>query len=137
METSPDKADTTVERNTNNKLYTDLYTKKTDSHNYLRYDSAGQPHPLWTVPRTKNILYTLYGLCKTLILRGYPEKPLEKKIEKCKTQDLDNLLLKQQTNKDTNEETEPLSGTNLQTMQKQADGHNNEKMGYIRSLERH
>ena len=35
--------DTTVKVDTKNKLYTDLYTKDTDSHNYLRYDSAHPP----------------------------------------------------------------------------------------------
>ena len=36
--------DTRVLRGENNKLYTDLYRKKTDTNSYLHYESAHPPH---------------------------------------------------------------------------------------------
>ena len=42
--------DTTVHIDENRKLYTNLYSKPTDSHNYLLYDSAHPQHTKRSLP---------------------------------------------------------------------------------------
>ena len=62
--------DTTVRILPNGKLYTTLYTKPTDTHQYLHYNSA-HPHsftakgpnwPKWPIPKTQAHMHIKSGL---------------------------------------------------------------------------
>ena len=54
--------DTTVKRDSEHKLYTDLYSKPTDSHNYLLYDSAHPSHLKSSLPYSQ--LLRVRRICK-------------------------------------------------------------------------
>ena len=120
MEKSTDEIsflDTLVKRGHNDMLYTDLYTKPTDSHNYLRYDSAHPPHSKKGLPygqflRLKRICTNDKGFEKNaekmkndFIYRGYPKKSLTDSIEKCKELTRENLLAQRPKTKSNNDDT--------------------------------
>ena len=78
--------DTTVKRDRGkNRLYTDLYCKPTDSHNYLRYDSSHPPNTIKSLPYSQLVClkrictrpedYTRHSveLMKHFQSRGYPK----------------------------------------------------------------
>ena len=54
--------DTTVKRDRTNKMYTDLYTKPTDTNSYLRYDSAHPPKCKQSLPYSQFL--RLRRICK-------------------------------------------------------------------------
>ena len=87
--------DTTVKIDSNQNLYTDLYCKPTDSHNYLRYNSAHPPRNISSLPYsqflrlkricTKDEHYKKHSktMKKHFIEKGYPKTILNKAIDKC------------------------------------------------------
>ena len=109
--------DTTVRKDKNNILYTDLYTKPTDSHNYLRYDSAHPPHCKRGLPYGQFL--RLRRMCtqesdfekhatamkQNFIERGYPKKQLNENVKKCtQTNRVDLLEPKKRDIETTNED---------------------------------
>jgi len=102
--TSINFLDTTVKIDTNGKLYTDLYCKPTDSHNYLLFDSAHPQHCKRSLPysqllRVRRICTYIDDFDKnSLILashfkrRGYPNEIIEEALIKARRADR-NLLL--------------------------------------------
>ncbi len=87
MEASEEKInflDTTLHKSEEGVLWTDLYSKPTDSHNYLHYKSAHPSHCKKSLPysqmlRIKRIctkhesyLYHVMVLCCHFLKRGYP-----------------------------------------------------------------
>ena len=116
MEYSKEKVnflDVTVKVETDNKLSTDLYTKQTDSHSYLRYDSAHPPHCKKGLPYSQFL--RIRRICTNekdydkhanemknqFKNRGYPTKTLNTQITKCKNLDRESLL-QPKTHKDQN-----------------------------------
>ena len=97
--------DTTVHKNKHNVLYTDLYCKPADSHNYLRYNSAHPPRTITGLPysqflRTRRICTKkedfethAKSMKKNFIDRGYPPNLLNTAIQKCSKMDTTTLLL--------------------------------------------
>ena len=90
--------DTKVKVGQNNKLYTDLYVKPTDTNSYLKFDSAHPPKCKESLPysqylRIKRICkntndYTKHVKQKEseFLEKGYPKEILEKakdKVDKC------------------------------------------------------
>jgi hypothetical protein len=81
--------DTTVLISSEGKLYTTLYSKPTDSHNYLRFDSAHPKHCKTSLPysqflRLRRICYHISDydknasmLASHFIRRGYPSDLIE------------------------------------------------------------
>ena len=96
--------DTTVKFDENHKLYTDLFCKSTDSHNYLRYDSAhpshcknGLPHSQFM--RVRRICSRLEDydrnaimLGKHFLRRGYPPEKVEQALIANRRTDRQSLL---------------------------------------------
>ena len=96
--------DTTVTLK-NQALNTDLYTKKTDTNNYLRYDSAHHPGCKKSLPysqflRIKRIcqdqerfLIHAEKMAKIFREKGYPEALITEALEKASAKDRNQLLL--------------------------------------------
>ena len=105
--------DTTVLIDDNSKLYTTLYCKPTDSHNYLAYDSAHPMHTKNSLPysqllRVRRICHKLddydsnaVTLGHHFIRRGYPSSQVEDDIIRVRRLDR-NSILQPATNTDTN-----------------------------------
>ena len=97
--------DTRVKVDHTGKLYTDLYSKPTDSHSYLRYDSAHPKMCKESLPYgqflrvrricTKRSDFKKHAseMKKHFLDRGYPEGPLDKNIKTCIQTDRKDLLL--------------------------------------------
>ena len=98
-----------MKKDSNQELYTDLYTKNTDTNNYLRYDSA---HP----PKCKQSLLCsqylrLKRICKNkedyekhklkkrteFLEKGYPKSLLDKTEEKVGERSGSELLTKKES----------------------------------------
>ena len=96
--------DTTVKIDSNGKLYTDLYCKPTDSHNYLLYDSAHPGHLKSSLPysqllRIRRICSKLSDFDRNAIMighhflrRNYPEDLVIEAILKIRRKDRESLL---------------------------------------------
>ena len=94
--------DTKVKVDHTGKLYTDLYSKPTDSHSYLRYDSAHPKMCKESLPygqflRVRRICTQKSDFKKHakemknyFLDRGYPEGPLDKNIKTCMQTDRKN-----------------------------------------------
>ena len=111
--------DTLVKIDNTHNLYTTLYTKPTDSHSYLRYNSAHPPHCKNSLPYSQ--LLRLKRICTKeedlvtharklngdFIKRGYPQKLLQNSMKKCSKITREELLSTyQKTNKNDNNEEE-------------------------------
>ena len=86
-------------------LTTDLYTKPTDSHNYLLYDSSHPLHCKNSMPYSQFL--RIRRICSNLALfdknanllkghflrRGYPEDLIDKAKEKARAQDRQALII--------------------------------------------
>jgi len=96
--------DTTVKLDANNKLYTDLFCKSTDSHNYLRFDSAHPSHCKNSLPhsqfmRVRRICSRLEDydrnaimLGKHFLRRGYPSEKIQEALITNRRADRSKLL---------------------------------------------
>jgi hypothetical protein len=96
----------------NNRLISDLYTKPTDTHSYLRYDSAHHPRCKQGIPygqflRIRRICHNdetydqrAKEMTEHFIKQGYPNKLVTEAKEKAKTKTREELL--NSTKKDTN-----------------------------------
>ena len=85
-------------------LSTSLYTKPTDSHNYLRYDSAHAPHVCESIPYSQFLRihricsdwFDAYNhcieICRYFIHQGYPIKLLLNSLNNALRQDRNSLL---------------------------------------------
>ena len=102
--TSVNFLDTTVHLTHEGSLYTDLYCKPTDAHNYLSYDSAHPDHIKNSLPysqllRVRRICSHLADFDNNAILlaghfhrRGYPDDIIEKAIIDVRRKNRDDLL---------------------------------------------
>jgi hypothetical protein len=100
--------DTTVHMGNDGKLYTDLYCKPTDSHNYLLYDSAHPQHCKDSLPysqllRVRRICSHITDfdknatmMCRHFLRRNYPINIIEEALIKVRRLDRQELL-KQKT----------------------------------------
>ena len=109
--------DTTVAIGPDRKLYTTLYTKPTDSHNYLLYDSAHPIHTKRSLPHSQFL--RLRRICSHLedfdinalmiashfMRRNYPTDLIEDSLIKARRSDR-TLLLHPPTPTDTTQEME-------------------------------
>ena len=89
---------------TGGKLITDLYSKPTDSHNYLLFDSCHPAHTKNSIPysqflrirrictRTEDFLLHCKEIGLHFLRRGYPKKLIFESVEKALRQDRDTLL---------------------------------------------
>jgi hypothetical protein len=106
--------DTRVKRDTtSNELYVDLYTKPTDTHSYLRYDSAHPSHCKDAGPysqflrlrrncsRMDDFLTHAQELTQHYINRGYPQSLLQHSLERASQRDRHALLHKIRANTDS------------------------------------
>ena len=105
--------DVTVTTNGNNKLTTSLYTKPTDSHNYLLYSSEHQRHPSRGIPYSQflrvcricsNIIdYRQHALIPAshFIRRGYPKPLVNAALTRAELQDRNSLLNRNKTKADS------------------------------------
>ena len=96
----------------NQKLYTDLYNKPTDTNSYLNYDSAHPPNCKKSLPYSQ--LLRIKRICtkesdyicnankklKEFEAKNYPEKILLDSIEKVNTLKRENVLKKKEKNND-------------------------------------
>ena len=101
--------DTTVRLNADRKLYTDLYCKPTDAHNYLLYNSSHPQHLTRSLPysqllRIRRICHYIddYDKNATLIgqhflLRGYPEDLIIEAMIRARRMDRTSLLTPKET----------------------------------------
>jgi hypothetical protein len=110
--------DTTVKVGEDRKLYTTLYCKPTDSHNYLLYESAHPKHTKNSLPYSQ--LLRIRRICSKMedfdsnailigshfIRRGYPSHLIEEAIIKVRRKDRQLLLCP--TPKDNSLETDRL-----------------------------
>jgi hypothetical protein len=106
--------DTTVKFDESGQLYTTLYCKPTDSHNYLLYDSAHPQHCKNSLPysqllRVRRICSHIEDfdlnaimICQHFLRRKYPISLLEEAVIKVRRSDRKTLL----TPKTTNEQTQ-------------------------------
>lgn len=97
------------------KLCTTLYTKPTDAHNYLLYNSAHPPHCLQGIPlsqflRVRRICTHIEDfdtnaltLCKHFLKRGYPITLLENALIQARRHDRDLLLAPKEQQKQVSE----------------------------------
>ena len=97
--------DTTVHLNSDGSLYTDLYCKPTDAHNYLAFDSAHPEHVKRSLPysqllRVRRICTHMADYDTNAVLlashfhrRGYPDDVIEKAIIDVRRKDREALLL--------------------------------------------
>ena len=109
--------DTMVKKNKENKLYTDLYTKKTDTNSYLNYKSAHPPHCKKSLPysqflRIKRICtnsedYEKHAKKKIgeFQQKGYPHKLLRESKEKVDSLNRESLFQKKKDKQETTEAT--------------------------------
>ena len=102
--------DTMVIKDAHGDLYTDLYSKPTDSHSFLRFDSAHPPMCKQSLPYSQFL--RLRRICqqdtdfersiKEKLLqfsrRGYPNKVLEKALVKCSLKPREGLLAPKEAN---------------------------------------
>jgi hypothetical protein len=96
--------DTTVNIDNSGKLYTNLYCKPTDSHNYLLYDSAHPQHCKNSLPysqllRVRRICSHIEDfdknalmICQHFLRRNYPLNLLEEAILKVRRLDRQTLI---------------------------------------------
>ena len=96
--------DTSVHIDDDRKLYTDLYCKPTDSHNYLLYDSAHPSHLKRSLPysqllRVRRICSKLTDfdrnslmICKHFQRRNYPMEIIEEALIRTRRLNRDELL---------------------------------------------
>jgi hypothetical protein len=103
-DTSINFLDTTAKKDPDNKLYTTLYCKPTDSHSYLLYDSAHPTHLKNSLPysqllRIRRICSKLTDfeqhaieLCNHFLRRGYPPNIIERALIQAHRQDRESLL---------------------------------------------
>jgi len=96
--------DTTVKLDQSRKLYTTLYCKPTDSHNYLSYESCHPIHTKQSLPysqllRVRRICHKLEDYDTNAVLigsnfirRGYPQHLIEKNIIEIRRLDRKSLL---------------------------------------------
>ena len=103
---------TTVKVDNNQKLYTDLYNKPTDTNSYLNYDSAHPPNCKKSLPYSQ--LLRIKRICtkkrdyirnankklKEFEAKNYPKKILLDSIEKVNTLKRENLLKKKEKTND-------------------------------------
>jgi hypothetical protein len=102
--------DTTVHLSEDGSLYTDLFCKPTDSHNYLRYDSAHPRHCKTSLPysqllRVRRICTRITDfdrnalmLCQHFHRRGYPLHLIEEAVIKVRRLNREDLLQTNQNN---------------------------------------
>ena len=98
--------DITVALNSSNKITTSLYTKPTDSHNYLLYSSEHPRHLLKGIPysqflRVRRICTSIIdyrqhalSLASHFIRRGYPKLLVKTAMTRAELQDRNTLLTK-------------------------------------------
>ena len=96
--------DTTVIKGPDNILYTDLYCKPTDSHNYLQYNSAHPGHCAKGLPysqflRTRRICKHIADFDRNALMlahhftrRGYPDELIEQALIAARRSDRTKLL---------------------------------------------
>ena len=110
--------DTTVHMSENNTMYTDLYTKPTDAHMYLRYDSCHPKHCTKSLPYSQFL--RIRRICskesnfeehaKTMTIhflnRGYPPDLLQTAYHKAKNKDRTSLLESQNGTKSSQPDKE-------------------------------
>ena len=96
--------DTLVKIDQSGNLYTDLFTKTTDSHSYLRYDSAHPPHCKKNLPygqflrlrricsKPSDFLKHTKEMKTHFIERGYPKRVVDQSILRCKNLERNTLL---------------------------------------------
>ena len=89
-----DFLDTTVHKSPNGKLWTDLFCKPTDTHSYLRYESAHPPHCKKSLPysqflrlrricsREEDFVRHCADMTVHFLHRGYPESILKEAVAK-------------------------------------------------------
>ena len=94
-------------------FYTDLYTKPTDTHSYLRYSSCHPPHIMSGLPysqflrlrricqHTSDFYVHALHMARDFCSRGYPQLRIWKALENVLHLERDSLL-KPRDNKDTN-----------------------------------
>ena len=102
--TKADFLDTTVYRNDDGSLWTDLFCKPTDTHSYLRYESSHPPHCKRSLPysqflrlrricsREEDFTKHAKNMKSHFIGRGYPEQILDDSLEKVKLLSRKSLL---------------------------------------------
>ena len=96
--------DTTVHLKNDGSLYTDLYCKPTDAHNYLAFDSAHPEHTKRSLPysqllRVRRICTNIDDFDKNAVMlashfhrRGYPDNIIEQAIIDVRRKDRHTLL---------------------------------------------
>jgi hypothetical protein len=96
--------DTTVLLDKDGSLYTDLYCKPTDTHNYLSYDSAHPTHTKTSLPysqflRVRRICSRIEDFDSNAIMiakhfkrRGYPNDTIEEALILARRKDRESLL---------------------------------------------
>jgi len=96
--------DTTIHLDTDGSLFTDLYCKPTDSHNYLRYESAHPKHCTTSLPysqflRVRRICSHLRDFDRNALMlakhfhrRGYPPSIIEPALIRARRANRDELL---------------------------------------------
>ena len=106
--------DTTVHITTAGTLYTDLYSKPTDSHNYLRYDSAHPSHCKTSLPnsqflrlrrictRIEDYDKNATNLASHFLRRGYPQQLIEEAVIKARRIDRSTTLQPKEPKDNTN-----------------------------------
>ena len=106
--------DTTVRPNADKKLYTDLYCKPTDSHNYLLYSSSHPKHLTRSLPYSQ--LLRIRRIChyiedfdtnaaligQNFLRRGYPEDLVFESMIRARRTDRATLLLPKQNEEEKN-----------------------------------
>ena len=102
--TSVNFLDTTIYINTDGSLYTDLYCKPTDSHNYLRFESAHPNHCTSSLPysqflRVRRICSHIEDFDRNALMlakhfhrRGYPSTIIEESLIRARRASRDVLL---------------------------------------------
>ena len=115
--TKADFLDTTVYRNDDGSLWTDLFCKPTDTHSYLRYESSHPPYCKRSLPysqflrfrricsREKDFLRHANNMKSHCIGRGYPEKNLDDSLDRVKLLSRKTLLTPKPTSTSTTEST--------------------------------
>ena len=120
--TKADFLDTTVYRNDDGSLWTDLFCKPTDTRSYLRYESSHPPHCKRSLPysqflclrricsREEDFLRHAHDMKSHFIGRGYPEKNLDDSLDRVKLLSRKTLLTpKPLTNPTTNTGSEEVT----------------------------
>ena len=108
--------DTKVKIDRNRKAYTDLYSKPTDSHSYLRYDSAYPPRCMQSLPYSQFL--RIRRICtkksdfekhasnmkQDFLHRGYPKRLLEDKLNLVRSKNHKDLRTNSKENNKTDKE---------------------------------